>query len=66
MKKTLILVNSNLRGTKGQTIAIIVLALLAGLMLNLWLMLSTDYRQNFDRCHSRLNAEHVSHTRSEK
>ena len=59
MKKTLILVNSNLRGTKGQTIAIIVLALLAGLMLNLWLMLSTDYRQNFDRCHSRLNAEHV-------
>lgn len=40
--------------------AIIVLLLLASSMLNLWLMLSMDYRQNFDRCHDRLNAEHVT------
>lgn len=36
-----------------------VLAFLAALMLNLWLMLATDYKQNFDRCHDRLNAEHA-------
>ena len=59
MEKHLILVHSNLRKTKGQTVAIIVLTLLSSVMLNLWLMLSTDYKQNFDRCHTRLNAEHV-------
>lgn len=35
------------------------LAFLGALMLNLWLMLATDYKQNFDRCHDRLNAEHA-------
>lgn len=59
MKKCFLLAHSNLRKAKGQTAAIIVLIFLAALMLNLWLMLSMDYRQNFDRCHDKLNAEHV-------
>lgn len=60
MKKYFLLVHSNLRKAKGQTTAIIVLMLLAAVMLNLWLMLSMDYRQNFDRYHDKLNAEHVT------
>ncbi|MDE7435514.1 MAG: FtsX-like permease family protein [Lachnospiraceae bacterium] len=60
MKKCFLLVHSNLRRAKGQTFAIIVLILLASFMLNLWLMLATDYKQNFDRYHDRLNAEHVT------
>lgn len=59
MKKSLIFVYSNLRKAKGQTVAIIVLIFLAALMLNLWLMLSMDYKQNFERYHDKLNAEHV-------
>ncbi|MDE7298218.1 MAG: ABC transporter permease, partial [Lachnospiraceae bacterium] len=60
MKKSILLVRSNLRRAKGQTAAIVVLILLAALMLNLWLMLSMDYKRNFDRCHDTLNAEHVT------
>ncbi len=60
MKKGFLLVCSNLRKAKGQTAAIIVLILLAALMFNLWLMLSIDYKQNFDRYHDKLNAEHVT------
>ncbi len=60
MKKDFLIVRSNLRRVKGQTAAIIVLILLASCMLNLWLMLATDYKQNFDRYHDRLNAEHVT------
>lgn len=60
MKKILLIVRSNLRKSKGQTAAITVLILLASCMLNLWLMLATDYKQNFDRCHDRLNAEHIT------
>lgn len=59
MKACLLIARSNLRRTKGQTVAIVLLLLLAALMLNLWLMLATDYKQNFDRCHDRLHAEHV-------
>lgn len=59
MRKSFLLVRSNLRKAKGQSAAIIVLILLAAFMLNLWLMLSMDYRQNFDRYHNKLNAEHV-------
>ncbi|MCM1120563.1 MAG: ABC transporter permease [bacterium] len=51
---------SNLRRAKGQTVSIAVLILLAAAMLNIWLMLSMDYKQNFDRCHDRLHAEHVT------
>lgn len=60
MRKSFLLARSNLRMAKGQTAAIIVLIFLGALMLNLWLVLSMDYKQNFDRCHDRLNAEHVT------
>lgn len=60
MRKLLLMARSNMRKAKGQTIAIIVLILLAALMLNLWLMLSMDYKANFDRYHSKLNAEHIT------
>lgn len=60
MNKSLLLVRSNLRRAKGQTLSIAVLILLAAAMLNMWLMLSMDYKQNFDRCHDRLHAEHVT------
>ena len=59
MNKSLLLVRSNLRRAKGQTISIAVLILLSAAMLNIWLMLSMDYKQNFDRCPDRLHAEHV-------
>ncbi len=60
LKKHILLAGSNLRKAKSQTTAIIVLMLLASVMLNLWFMLSTDYKQNFDRCHDKLNAGHVT------
>lgn len=60
MRKSVLLACSNLRRAKGQTAAIIVFILLAALMLNLWLMLAMDYKQNFDRYHQKLNAEHVT------
>ncbi len=59
MKKSFLIVRFNIRKAKGQTASIIVLILIAALMLNLWLMLSMDYKANFERCHDRLNAEHV-------
>lgn len=49
-----------MRKAKGQTAAIVVLILLAAILLNLWLMLSMDYKANFDRYHDKLNAEHVT------
>ena len=49
-----------MRKAKGQTVAIVVLILLAAILLNLWLMLSMDYKANFDRYHDKLNAEHVT------
>lgn len=49
-----------MRKAKGQTAAIVVLILLASLLFNLWLMLSMDYRANFERHHAKLNAEHVT------
>lgn len=57
--KSILLARANLRKIKGAAISITVLILLAALLLNLWLMLAMDYKQNFDRCHDRLNAEHV-------
>ncbi len=60
MRKSFLIASSNIRKAKGQTIAIIVLILLASLMLNLWLMLVMDYKANFDRYHDRLHAEHVT------
>lgn len=60
MRKLFIIARSNMRKAKGQTVAIVVLILIAALLLNLWLMLSMDYKANFDRYHDKLNAEHVT------
>lgn len=60
MRKLFLIARSNMRKAKGQTVAIIVLIFLAATLLNLWLMLSMDYRANFDRYHDKLHAEHVT------
>lgn len=60
MKKCFLIARSNMRRAKGQTAAIIVLVLLAALVLNLGLILSTDYKANFDRYHDELNAEDIT------
>ncbi|MDE7379886.1 MAG: ABC transporter permease, partial [Clostridia bacterium] len=60
MRKLFLIARSNMRKAKGQTVAIVVLILIAALMLNLWLMLAMDYKANFDRYHDKLNAEHVT------
>lgn len=62
MNKHLLLTRSNIRAAKGQTAAIIVLILMASIMMNLWLMLSMDYKKNFDRHHDRLNEGHITLT----
>ncbi len=53
MGKNLLLAQVNIRKAKGQTAAIIVLVLLSSMMMNLWLMLSTDYKKNFERYHDK-------------
>lgn len=58
--RSLLLSRSNIRKARGQTVAIVVLVFLSSVMMNLWLMLATDYKQNFDRCHDRLNDGHVN------
>ena len=60
VEKSILLAHANLRKSKGQAVAIVVLIVLASMLLNLWLMLSFDYKQNFDRLHEKLNAEHVT------
>ena len=60
MRRSLLIARANLRRSKAQTAAILVLLLAASAMLNLWLILAMDYKSNFDRCHDRLNAEHVT------
>lgn len=60
MRKLFLIARSNMRKAKGQTVAIVALILLAAMLLNLWLMLSMDYKANFERYHDRLNAEHVT------
>ena len=60
MRKSILFARSNFRKAKGQTVAVVALLFVASLMMNLWLMLSTDYRRNFERAHDRLNAEHVT------
>lgn len=62
VRKIFLLIHSNLRRAGGQTLSIGALILLAAAMLNLWLMLVMDYKQNFDRHHDRLHAEHVTMT----
>lgn len=58
--RNLLLARSNLRKAKGQTTAMIVLVLLSSMMMNLWLMLATDYKKNFDRAYDRLNDGHTT------
>ncbi|MDE6966596.1 MAG: ABC transporter permease, partial [Clostridiales bacterium] len=60
MRKLFLIARSNMRKAKGQAAAIVVLILLAAMLLNLWLMLSMDYKANFLRYHDKLNAEHVT------
>ena len=60
MRKNILIARSNIRRSKGQTASIIVLIIIASLMLNLWLMLSMDYKKNFERYHDKFNAEHVT------
>ena len=60
MKKSFLIVRSNIRRAKGQTASIVVLILIAAAMLNLWLMLAMDYKANFDRYHDAFHAEHVT------
>lgn len=60
MKRNFLIIHSNLRKAKGQMAVICVLLLLAALMLNLSLMLMMDYKQNFDRCHDKLNDGHIT------
>lgn len=60
MRKYFLIVRANIRKAKGQSVTISVLILIAALMLNLWLMLSMDYKANFTRYHDKLNAEHVT------
>lgn len=62
MSKSSLLARANIRKAKGQTVAIVVIVLLSSLMMNLWLMLSMDYKKNFERCHDRLNDGHVNLT----
>lgn len=59
MGKSMLLARSSIRKAKGQMTAIILLLLLVAFCLNIWFMLSMDYKQNFVRYHERLNAEHV-------
>lgn len=60
MEKYFLIAYSNIRKVKWQTIATVVLVFFAALMLNLWLMLSMDYKRNFDRYHDKLNAGHIT------
>ena len=60
MRKSFLIARSNIRKAKGQTASMVVLILLAAMMLNLWLMLSTDYKANFSRYHDAFNAEDVT------
>ncbi len=60
MKKYFLIAHSNIRKVKWQTTATVVLVFLAAFMLNLWLMLSMDYKRNFERYHDKLNSSHIT------
>lgn len=66
MSKSQLIASLNMRKSKGQVVTIVVLMFLASLLLNLCLMLSTDYKENFYRNHDKLNAEHVTLVLDEK
>lgn len=58
--RSMLLSRSNIRKAGGQAAAIVVLVFLSSIMMNLWLMLATDYKQNFDRYYDSLNDGHVT------
>ncbi len=60
MKKYFLIAHSNIRKVKWQTTATVVLVFFAAFMLNLWLMLSMDYKRNFERYHDKLNSGHIT------
>ncbi len=60
MRKSFLIARSNMRRAKGQAVAIVVLILIAAMMLDLWLMLAMDYKDNFDRYHDKLHDGHVT------
>ncbi|MBD5560529.1 MAG: FtsX-like permease family protein [Clostridia bacterium] len=59
MNRLTLLAGANLRRERWQTAVFLVLLLIGAAVLNLWLMLATDYRANFDRWHEQLHAEDV-------
>lgn len=60
MRKYAMLAASNIRKRKKQTIVIITLIIAAACMMNIWLILAGDYKNNFDTQHDRLHSEHVT------
>lgn len=57
MKHELLYAKRNLTKSKGQTISIFILVVLASLMMSIWLILSLDYKKNFDKKAESLNSE---------
>lgn len=60
MKKILLITRYHVRKWKAQTVAVALLMFVAATMCNLWLMLSMDYKQNFERSHQSMQAEDVT------
>ena len=59
VSRLFLLIRSNLRRERGQTLLLVILVAVGAMVLNLLVMLSTDYRANFDRWHETLHAEDV-------
>jgi len=57
--KSLLIIRFFVNKTKKQLAAIVLLLLLASMIMNLWMMLTGDYRKNFAREMDRLNGEDV-------
>lgn len=59
MREQMLLARTSLRRGKGQTVILTLLVLISAFVMSLWLMLATDYHENFDHYHADLNAEDV-------
>lgn len=60
VKKILLITRYHMSKWKAQTITISLLMFVAAMMFHLWLMLSMDYKQNFERSHDAMHAEDVT------
>lgn len=60
VKKILLITRYHMCKWKTQTITITLLMIVAAMMFHLWLMLSMDYKQNFERSHDAMHAEDVT------